>query len=892
MEVLSSAAGTSQCVPFEPFEPRDIEQSIPSRFAAQVARHAQRIAIATPAGRLSYQALNARANRIANMLIEHLGRSSEPVAFLAPQSAAAIATTLGILKAGKCYVPLDPGWGDAQLHQVIGQSGARLVLVTPALAARVADCERLLIGDAETPFADADPQARVSADAPAYIYYTSGTTGRPKGVVDSHRNVLHNVMRYSNALRVTPQDRLSLVQSCGFSGAVSSMFTALLNGACACPLELRDTTPAKLADWIEQVGITIYHSVPAIFRSFLQGDRRFPGVRVVRLEGDQASRRDLELFQQHFVAGAQVAVGLGTTETGLVCQYFFAHGDDLPEQLVPIGYPVADMAFVVADEQGRAVSRGASGEIVVRSAYLASGYWQDEQRTAQAFTSTDAGERQYRTGDLGRMRADGCLEYLGRRDARVKVRGLWVDLADVEAALQRIEGVRECVVVLRADDGAQARLVAYYVADPAGAPGPATLREQLTRVLPAHAVPAAYIALDALPLNANCKVDREALPAPSRDRPPLAAPYAPARSLVEVKLVQIWESLLGVRPIGIRDEFTDLGGDSLLAVEMLDRIEASFEHPLSPNALLGGATIEHLAHAIVNGTDRSGAAIQVVQSSGSRPPLFFFHGDYLSGGLYCNELARSFSAQRPFYALPPSGMDGGAMPASYADIARAQLTSIRAMRPRGPYLLAGYCNGGVVAYEIARLLHAEGEEVPGLVLLGTAATGIRMRWLDAVSRALARALRATPQRERYAFRRMREFLQHQQDKPLWERVTHVVAKAPVLHDEVRRLMRSSKAASSSLVAATVDPASTDDLRAQVSAAYKRIDMEYVPSDYPGSVQLLWPQADPMPAEQVLADWLRVAPRATLRTVPGNHITAVTRHAAAIAAALNESLARV
>jgi non-ribosomal peptide synthetase component F len=381
-----------------------IERSIPERFKEQVERAPDGIAVRTRTCQLSYARLDSWSDAIAADLLERFDASQEPVPFLLPQGPLAIAATIGILKAGKFYVPIDPSWGMQRTTELVGELDARVLLTD----AEFSQALRHRIGAAivelppEPPGVDVPRvQARTVADQPAYIYFTSGSTGRPKGVIDCHRNVLHNVMRYTRALNIERADRLSLLQSCGFSGTVSSMFAALLDGATSCPMDMRAETPARVAQWLDELSVTIYHSVPSLFRSVVLAGQVFHHVRVVRLEGDRATRVDLELFRRHFTARSVLAVGLGTTETGLVCQYFFDHSCALPEGVVPIGYPVTGMQFEVRGDDAQPVQPGTAGEIAVRSRFLATGYWNDAAATARAFESAGPGslERLYKTGD-------------------------------------------------------------------------------------------------------------------------------------------------------------------------------------------------------------------------------------------------------------------------------------------------------------------------------------------------------------------------------------------------------------------------------------------------------------------------------------------------------------
>ncbi|HEV3348302.1 MAG TPA: non-ribosomal peptide synthetase, partial [Methylomirabilota bacterium] len=562
---------------FVPFERSAIERSIPCRFAGQVAAGPDRLAVKVGSASLTYAELDRRANQVACAILAAATRPG-PVALVVDQGLSLIPGILGVLKSGRIYVPLEAGLGRERLRHLLRDSGATSALVTASAMPLVrdvaaADLVLLDVDALPTGLAGEAPDVEIAAAAPAYIYYTTGSTGEPKGVVDSHRNVLHNVMRYTNGLGIGPGDRLTLLQSPAFSGAVSSMFCALLNGATSLPFDVRAASGGALADYVDHEGVTIYHSVPTIFRSFLRGDRTFPRVRVVRLEGDRSARLDVELFRRHFAPGCVLANGLGATETGLVCRFLLDRETRLDGEIVPIGHPVEDMEVAVVGDDGKPVGSGEVGEISVRSEYLALGYWDRPDLTERAFETDAGGQRAYRTGDLGRLRADGGLEHLGRKDSRAKIRGVTVSLAEVEAALAGLPCIREAAVIARTDTHHERRLVAYDVPVAGSDPSVSELRRQLAERLPPQMIPSRYGRLDALPLNQNLKVDRKALPAPGRARPALDQVSAPPEDPTQSELVRVWEELLEVEPVGIRDDFFDLGGDSLLATAMLVAIE-------------------------------------------------------------------------------------------------------------------------------------------------------------------------------------------------------------------------------------------------------------------------------------------------------------------------------
>jgi amino acid adenylation domain-containing protein len=868
---------------FVPFSKDEIHQSIPERFEQQVRRFPDRLAVDDQERAWSYADLNRQANRIGHAIFTMLGPGGEPVILLLEQGAVLVAAILGVLKAGAFYVPLNPAFPIPRLADIVAETGTSLIVASRSTlslassvlprAARVLDVDAI---PADT--SDQDLSLRIPPDAGAYIYFTSGSTGRPKGVFDTHRNVLHNIMRYTNSLHIGSEDRMTLLQGPSFSGAVSSLFGALLNGASTFPFDVPRQGPSRVAPWLVTKAITIYHSVPSLFREVATSSLQFPQLRLIRLEGDRVSMRDIELYRARFEPSCVLVNGLGATECGLARQFFVSRDTVLSDGVVPIGFPVEDMHVVLDREDGSEAHPGDTGEIVVSSRYLAQGYWRRPDLTAVSFREDPhvPGLRMYHTGDLGRFRPDGCLEHLGRKDGSVKLRGQTVALADVEGALQRGLGVREAVVLAVPTNSGDARLVAYVV--PSGRPVPtvSSLRRGLSERLPVFMIPTAFVFLDTLPLSENLKVDRRALPPPGQERPDLDVPRVPARNLLELQLVQIWESVLGIGTIGVRDDFYDLGGDSLSAVAMLTEVEQALGCSLLPSVLLEQPTVEHLAENVGRGVSELSAPVIAVRSNGERPPFFFLHGDYLSGGFYCANLARYLGPDQPFYLLPPCGLDGGHVPGSYSEMSVRHLEAMRSVQPTGPYRIGGLCNGGLVAYEIARRLEAQGERVECLVLVASVASTFELEWLRHFLQKAGRwqALDEGRQLDRIA--RMRDMMSTWRALPLQGRLEHAML---FLRKAVAHLVSGRRSGGES-----PGPPS-----ASLRSVYRRIDVAYTPGAYGGQVSLLWPSEDPVSIGQAARWWQRVARRVEAHAVPGTHLTCVTLHARATATLLSSLL---
>lgn len=582
-------------------------QSIPDCFREQVARFPDRLAIKYDHRALTYRQLDQVTDAAGHAILDHIGFDTHRIVLLVDQGIDAAIAMLATLKAGAAYVPLDPMLPGEILRGLVDDADPALILadadhfdIAQSLESGVRHA--LCVSGMTDHALAAAPGLAISPDAVAYIYYTSGSTGTPKGVFDSHRNILHNIRRYTNRLSISHEDRMTLLQSPHFSGAVSSLFCALLNGAASFPYNIRRDGLERVPDWLRSENISIFHSVPAIFREVVRGGD-FPSLRCVRLEGDQASHHDLELFRACCSPNAMLANGLGATECGLICQWRFDAETPIPSGPVPIGEPIDDMDVALLADDGNEVSAGDIGEIAVRSRHLALGYWRRPDLTAARFLADDADRalRTYRTGDLGRFLPGGLMQYVGRKDSLAKMRGEWVDIAAVEQVLLTLDGVREAAVAIQPHPNGELRLVAYVAAESGAAPTAECLRQQMTSRLPPLMIPSAWVFLPNLPLDGNLKIDRRALPTLPAERPADGTLFVAPRSVLETQIAEIWSDVLGIRNIGIEDSFFALGGDSLGVMKVQFRLRAAFAFTMSLETFFDHPTIAHLAAEILRG---------------------------------------------------------------------------------------------------------------------------------------------------------------------------------------------------------------------------------------------------------------------------------------------------
>ncbi|MGH7797111.1 MAG: AMP-binding protein [Candidatus Binatia bacterium] len=592
---------------FVEFSRDAIEQSIPERFEEIVQKYPDRVAIKTKNHLLSYSGLNNAANRIAQTLLSLRGTKTEPVALLMEHDSPVIAAILGVLKTGKLYVPLDPSLPHLRIKSILEDLQASYIVtnsknlpLAQSLAGMALDLVN--IDDERDNVGDGNLGVRIPPESLSWVIYTSGSTGKPKGVMQNHRNVLHFMMNYTNALHICVDDRLTLLYSFSVNGGAHDIFAALLNGAALFPFDLKEDGFTDLGGWLNKERITIYHSVPTVFRQFaegLTGQSIFPDVRIVRLGGEPVYKRELHLYKKHFSKDCILVNRLGSSETGSLRMYFLNKETQISGNLVPVGYPVLDNEILLLDDAGNQIA-GDEGEIAVKTRYVSPGYWGRPDLTDSAFLPAPGGgeERIYRTGDLGRMLPDECLMHLGRKDFFVKIRGYRIEIDEIEMALRECPGVKEAVVVARNNNSGNERLLAYFV--PSVQPGPKVneLRRSLNEKLPNYMIPQAFIALDAIPLTDTRKVDRQALPNPGTSRPELTTAYVAPRTAVEKELTKIWAEVLSLDEVGIHDDFFDLGGHSLSATGIISSVIAVFKLQLPIRQLFDSPTVAGMAAVI------------------------------------------------------------------------------------------------------------------------------------------------------------------------------------------------------------------------------------------------------------------------------------------------------
>ena len=611
--------------PALPFGPPDAEQSLVRRFHQQARRHASRLAARVGGASITYGELDQAGNRVARALLDALGEGNEPVAMLLGAGLDQIAAHLGVLKAGKVCVPLDPAQPEPRLVRILAETGARRLLTDGARHRRAVDLAEALIGgtggggpgtavldvSALSPALDErPPQVDIAPDALAYVFYTAGSTGEPKGVMQSHRNLLQLARLYHEEIGLRPEDRILCPMPLFYAGGVWGLLGALASGVSLhrASAEGAGALPAQIAAG----EITVAQLMTSMLRQLLREvppGHRFPSLRLVYTGGEVLHPADVTRFREVF-PDCTLLYDLGSTEAGLICHLRIDAGASPDghvhrregKPLVPVGFPLPGVELLILDGDGRPVAPGSDGQIAVRSEFLSPGYWRDPERTGAAFLSDPAGgaRRIYLTGDVGTMLPDGRLLQLGRTDLLTKIRGQRVGAGEIEAALRDDPAISDAAVVAREDAGGDARLVAYLACARRQALTVSALRRRLAATLPASMIPSAFVFLDALPLSPAGKVDRMALPDPGRSRPPLEVAYVAPRTRLEETLADAWAEALELDRVGVDDDFLDLGGHSLAATRLLFRLTTQLGVDLPLSHLFEAPTVAAQARAILD----------------------------------------------------------------------------------------------------------------------------------------------------------------------------------------------------------------------------------------------------------------------------------------------------
>jgi amino acid adenylation domain-containing protein len=720
--------------------------SIHGAFEQQAERTPEATALIMGPRGMSYDELNQRSNRVARHLSRLGVARGHPVGLCLDRSFDLIVGLLGILKVGGSYVPLDPSYPSQRRRLMAGDAGLKVILTGGTVTTDwVDETARVVHLDSEWPVISREdaaplPQGIDGADL-AYIIYTSGSTGRPKGVAMPHAPLL-NLLRWQVARSAAGRDSRTLqFAPVSFDVSFQEVFSTLCSGGSLVLIDDDDRRDShRLLSVLREQRINRlflpFVALQALCEAAYSSELMPGDLTEVITAGEQLQITPSVTAFFGSLPRCSLDNQYGPTESHVVTAYRLEGPPKLWPLLPPIGQPIPNARAEVLDERMFPVPIGVPGELYLGGAVLAQGYYRKPELTAErfSFSPLEPDVRLYRTGDAARWRPDGTLEFLGRLDSQLKIRGHRVELREIEAILCTVPGIESAAVSVSGDDAATRRLVGYVVS-PSGAVDSETIRRHLRLELPEYMVPATFVELDRLPLTPSGKVERRALPAPKELASATRAVKQPATS-TELELAKIWTDLLQVDQVGVDESFFELGGHSLLAMKMFSRIHTVLGRSIPFSTLLQRPTIAELAELLdpqPSAPPKGPSCLVPLRTGGTLPPIFFIHG--LGNEVWTFvELTKRLDPQQVVYGIQPFERDSGMV--SLADMAEQYVAEIRTVAPKGPYILGGFCSGAVTAFEVARQLRASGQQVALLVVFDY--------WFDEVDSGIIGFLRNLP----------------------------------------------------------------------------------------------------------------------------------------------------
>ncbi|WAC19373.1 amino acid adenylation domain-containing protein [Luteolibacter sp. SL250] len=794
--------------------PRD--ETVAGLFHGIAGQHPAKVALIHGDKSTTYGELDRRALAVASKLRASGLAAGDLVAVSSPPTADMIAALLGILMAGGAYVPLNPADPAERSKLLLEECGARFLL-SDTNDGLLSSGTWLPLAEAVSSNADAGMEPGGRAGDAAYLMFTSGSTGTPKGVLVPHRAIVR-LVKDANFLPIGEEDVFLHAAPASFDASTLEIWGPLLNGA-SLVLPGGGTSLDQIASCVRNQGVTILWLTSGLFNLMVEEHAEaLSGLKYLLAGGDVLSMPHVRKAMAALPLTTLVN-GYGPTENTTFTTCHTITRGDLNRASIPIGRPVSNTTVFVLDASGNPVPPGIPGELHTGGDGLAIGYHRDAALTAEKFITHPRFGRLYRTGDRCRWTVGGVLEFIGRTDHQVKVRGFRIEPGEIEAVLGSHPEVRLAKVAVRGDDSGSKRILAWVQPAPGASPTPAVLRTYLAGVLPAFMCPDAIGLIDRFPITANGKIDSRTLPDPQAEKQP-AREHAPPTGGTEQRLARIWSDLLGIPDISRNDEFFALGGHSLMALRMFSRLNREFDRSLPLSALISHPTVGELAvllepdrPAPVPEMPGTGLLVPLSQE-GSQPPLVCIHGGD-GGVLFYRELAALLPADIPVYAIESMELSnsGPITPMSIGETATAYVRTLLAAHPQGPFRLAGYSFGGVVAHEMACLLQDMGHTVEFLGLLDTHNP-------------------AAPHVENNIPRRIATFWKNNSDTPLAPRVVKLAARFADGVSTNRRVRKEEEAAS------TAPAEAHGDLRrVQVRQENWRAMQAYQPRPFAGKISL-------------------------------------------------------
>ncbi|MBX3741860.1 MAG: amino acid adenylation domain-containing protein [Akkermansiaceae bacterium] len=794
--------------------PRD--ETVGGLFRSIAKEHPEKTALIHGDRQTTYGELDGRARAIASKLRASGMTPGDLVAVISPPTADMIAALVGIAMAGGAYVPLNPADPAERSKLLLDECGAKFLL-SDSDEALLSGVTRIPLAEATSSNAVDEVESGVQAGDAAYLMFTSGSTGTPKGVLVPHRAIVR-LVKNANFLPIGKDDVFLHAAPASFDAATLEIWGPLLNGA-SLVLPGEGTSLDQIASCVRDHGVTVLWLTSGLFNLMVEEHAEaLSGLKFLLAGGDVLSMPHVKKAMAALPLTTLIN-GYGPTENTTFTTCHTITRGDLSRVSIPIGRAVSNTTVFVLDPSGMPVPPGIPGELHTGGDGLAIGYHRDAALTAEKFIAHPRFGRLYRTGDRCRWTADGTLEFIGRTDHQVKVRGFRIEPGEIEAVLGSHPDVRQAKVAVRGSDSGSKRILAWIQPAPGASPTPAVLRAYLAGVLPAFMCPDAIGIIDRFPITANGKIDSRALADPQAEKQP-AKEHAPPTGETEQRLARIWSDLLGIPDISRNDEFFALGGHSLMALRMFSRLNREFDRSLPLSALISHPTVGELALLLEPDRpaplpEKQGTGLLVPLSpEGTQPPLICIHGGD-GGVLFYRELAALLPADLPVYAIESTELSnsGPITPMSIGETAAAYMQTLLSAHPQGPFRLAGYSFGGVVAHEMACLLLEKGHQVDFLGLLDTHNP-------------------AAPHVENNIPRRIATFWKNNSDTPLAPRVVKLAARFADGVATNRRVRKEEEEAAS-----TPAEAHGDLRRVQVRQENWRAMQAYQPRPFAGKISL-------------------------------------------------------
>ncbi|MFK7806620.1 MAG: amino acid adenylation domain-containing protein, partial [Saprospiraceae bacterium] len=698
----------------------------------------------TPEGRavfsasktLSYKVLNESANQLARFLRSRGVQKGSFVGVYLNRDVELLLGLMAVVKAGGIYVPLDPSNPKERLRTIVEDADCGFILTEKTLADKVPTKEALMICiNKEEQEIKAQSKENllldIQPDDLVYVNYTSGSSGRPKGVLIPHYAVIDHHFAIRNALDFSADDVVCSVASVAFDPSVQDFFMPLFFGASLSIVDEETKTDGfLLKSYLEKTKPTLMQATPSTWRMLLlagwEGNDK-----MTILSGGEGLTKDLS---NNLITKCNRLYNIyGPTETTIWSTLKKVTKETISNKTLsgyePVGRPIQNVQVYILDKFGNEVPIGSPGELYIGGVGVApGGYFKRAELTKEKFVNHPIAENQklYRTGDVGRYLPNGDIEYLNRADNQVKIRGFRIELGEIESVLSQNKNIKENVVLIREDQPGNKLLVAYLILNDSTEFDKTEIREWLSGKLPEYMVPLHYVVMDSFPLTATSKINRNKLPVPTYEKTKSETGVTPPSSPEEVFLIDLWKVLLSVSEIGVHDNFFELGGHSLIAVSMIAKIEKKFGKRLPLSALLEYSTVSRLAKLLQKPQSADGEiklgkykSLIPIRKEGKKPPVYLVHGAGLHVLMF-QTLAAHMDKDQPIYALQARGLDGQTEPLDNIEaIAKHYLEEILLENPEGPYFLAGYSFGGLIAYEMAQQLKAQGKEIAMLGMFDT-----------------------------------------------------------------------------------------------------------------------------------------------------------------------------